>query len=57
VEQKEKNLTRKENKMNSATGGEVVATKMKAGSSGLMVVPGDEYALIEANNRRAHICW
>jgi hypothetical protein len=43
--------------MNFATGGEVVATKMNADSSELVVVPGDEYALIDANNRRAHICW
>jgi len=40
--------------MNSASGGEVVATK--PASSGLIVIPGDEYALIDSNKRRAHIC-
>ena len=30
---------------------------MKAEPSELVVVDGDEYALIDPNNRRAHICW
>lgn len=42
--------------MDSTTGKEIVATKMKAESSDLVIVDGDEYALVDSNKRRAHIC-
>lgn len=40
--------------MSATTGGEVVGVKT---TSDLVVVPGDEYSLIDANKRQAHICW
>ena len=43
--------------MNSTMGEDIVTTKMKPEPSELVVVDGDEYTLIDPNNRRAHICW
>ena len=47
----------KEGKKMSSNSGEVVVTKMNGESSEMIVVPGDDYALIDSNKRRAHICW
>lgn len=45
--------------MSSNTGEAIVASKMRQESTDLVVVNGNEYALVDISPRRkrAHICW